>query len=193
MFAEVPHADAYTLKMIHNWSDRECVRILRAARESVTQGGRLFVIEHIIPGPAASHFAKLFDIHMLCWGTGRERTQKEYVHLLEAAGWKYCATWYPANQLYRSHRGCVVEDRIRGGTTGGGPCPPLWAIRYEMDRPRHGVSRGIQRGTLPRKASYSAPNVCSSVGSSYAQANKWQASQNSAPYRMRRQSPNKTA
>ena len=31
---------------------------------------------------------------------------------------------------------------------------------------RHGVNRGIQRGTLVRKLSYSAPNVCSSVGSS---------------------------
>jgi len=31
---------------------------------------------------------------------------------------------------------------------------------------RHGVNRGIQRGTLARKLSYSVPNVCSSVGSS---------------------------
>jgi hypothetical protein len=31
---------------------------------------------------------------------------------------------------------------------------------------RHGVSRGIQRGTLVRKLSYSVPNVCSSVRSS---------------------------
>ena len=38
--------------------------------------------------------------------------------------------------------------------------------------------RGIQRGTLVRKASYSPPNVCSSVGSSYATTNKWKASQN---------------
>jgi hypothetical protein len=32
---------------------------------------------------------------------------------------------------------------------------------------RHGVNRGIQRGTLVRKLSYSMPNVCLSVGSSY--------------------------
>jgi len=37
---------------------------------------------------------------------------------------------------------------------------PLYAAR-------HGVNRGIQRGTLVRKLSYSVPNVCLSVGSSY--------------------------
>ena len=31
---------------------------------------------------------------------------------------------------------------------------------------RHGATRGIHRGTLARKASYSAPNVRCSVGSS---------------------------
>jgi len=32
---------------------------------------------------------------------------------------------------------------------------------------RHGVNRGIQRGTLVRKVSYSIPNVRLRVGSSY--------------------------
>lgn len=46
---------------------------------------------------------------------------------------------------------------------------------------RHGVIRGIQRGTAARNASYSAPNVCSSVGSSYATTKTWKKSQSSAP------------
>ena len=46
---------------------------------------------------------------------------------------------------------------------------------------RHGVIRGIQRGTAARNASYSFPNVCSSVGSSYATTKAWKASQSSAP------------
>ena len=46
---------------------------------------------------------------------------------------------------------------------------------------RHGVIRGIQRGTAARNASYSLPNVCSSVGSSYATTKTWKASHNSAP------------
>jgi len=43
-------------------------------------------------------------VQLLCWGTGRERTQEEYVALLEKAGWKYVATWFPA-----SHAMGVVE------------------------------------------------------------------------------------
>ena len=41
---------------------------------------------------------------------------------------------------------------------------PVGSSRYGT---RHGVSRGTQRGTLARKPSYCAPNVCLSVGSSY--------------------------
>src|SRR5437762_5092786 len=45
---------------------------------------------------------------------------------------------------------------------------------------RHGVIRGIQRGTAARNASYSLPNVRSSVGSSYATTKTWKKSQSSA-------------
>jgi hypothetical protein len=45
------------------------------------------------------HFAKLFDIHMMCWGTGRERTPAEYAALLERAGWRYRQIWYPPSKV----------------------------------------------------------------------------------------------
>ena len=94
MFREVPAAEAYALKLIlHDWSDEECVRILANMRRSVIgPGGRLLVAEHVVPGPAEPHFAKLFDIHMMCWGTGRERTTEEYAALFAASGWKYTQT-----------------------------------------------------------------------------------------------------
>ena len=59
--------------------------------------------------------------------------------------------------------------------------------------PRHGVSRGTQRGTFARYTSYSAPNVPCSVGSSYATTNRWKASQNTAPNRTSPQAPNNKA
>jgi hypothetical protein len=93
MFKEVPPAAAYTLKLIlHDWSDEECVRVLANMRRSVIGPGRLFVAEHVVPAPAEPHFAKLFDIHMMCWGTGRERTSAEYARLLATSGWKYTQT-----------------------------------------------------------------------------------------------------
>lgn len=96
MFSEVPTADAYVMKLIlHDWDDDECVRILRTIRRSATPGARVFVVEHLVTDPGVPHFAKLFDIHMMCWGSGRERTAAEYGALLEAAGWAYRETHYP--------------------------------------------------------------------------------------------------
>jgi hypothetical protein len=100
MFTQVPAADAYSLKLIlHDWNDQECVAILKNIRAAATGPRRVFVVEHIVPGPQEPHFAKLFDIHMLCWGTGRERTESEYVQLLEAAGFHHIRSWYPASRL----------------------------------------------------------------------------------------------
>jgi len=105
MFEAVPNADAYIMKLIlHDWNDNECVQILQNQYRAANAGGRIFLVEHVIPDPGTPHFSKLFDIHMMCWGTGRERTQEEYVTLLRKAGWEYKTTWYPA-----SHAMGVVE------------------------------------------------------------------------------------
>lgn len=100
MFKEVPRADAYMMKMIlHDWNDEECLQILYNIHRAAAPGGRIFIVEHVIPDSGAPHFAKLFDIHMMCWGTGRERTGQEYSILLEGAGWRYVRTWYPPGRM----------------------------------------------------------------------------------------------
>lgn len=107
MFRDAPPADIYTMKMIlHDWDDDECVAILANLARSAPADGRLMVMEHVVPGPAESHFAKLFDIHMMCWGTGRERTADEYNALMERAGWQPVTTHYPASRMMG-----VVEGR----------------------------------------------------------------------------------
>jgi hypothetical protein len=89
MFKEVPKADAYGLKMIlHDWNDDECVAILQNIRRAAEGPARVFIMEHVVPGPEVPHFAKLFDIHMMCWGSGRERTESEYAMLVRDAGWR---------------------------------------------------------------------------------------------------------
>jgi O-methyltransferase/methyltransferase family protein len=93
MFTEAPRADLYLLKLIlHDWADPDAVRILASVRRAAPPGGRVFVIEHVVPGPETPHFAKLYDIHMMCWGPGRERTSDEYARLLKQAGWRYAGT-----------------------------------------------------------------------------------------------------
>jgi len=96
MFVDVPSADLYTLKMIlHDWDDEECTGILRNLARRAASPGRVFIIEHVIPDAGTPDYAALFDMHMMCWGTGRERTVREYGTLLKAAGWTPVATWFP--------------------------------------------------------------------------------------------------
>jgi O-methyltransferase domain len=94
MFAKVPSADAYILKhIIQSFNDEECVLILSNVHRAASAAARVFIAEYVVPGPETPHFAKLFDIHMMCWGTGRERTSEEYAALLSQAGWKYVDTF----------------------------------------------------------------------------------------------------
>jgi hypothetical protein len=99
MFKQVPLADAYSLqRILHDWSDPDCVQILSIIREAAPKNGRVFIIEHVVPGPTEPHFSKLYDIQMMCWGTGRERTEDEYAGLLHAAGWRHFGSWYPSER-----------------------------------------------------------------------------------------------
>jgi O-methyltransferase domain/Dimerisation domain len=99
MFEAVPKANAYSLKMIlHDWNDAECVKILSNIRKAATGPAQVFIVEHVVPERNEPHFSKLFDVHMMCWGTGQERTEAQYVSLLEGAGWKPTGSYYPAGR-----------------------------------------------------------------------------------------------
>ena len=94
------YADAYIMKMIlHDWNDDEYVKILCNIHKSSPQDGRVFIAEYLITAPEKPHFSKLFDIHMMCWGTGRERTIEEHSTLLKQSGWEYVQTFYPQSGL----------------------------------------------------------------------------------------------
>jgi O-methyltransferase/methyltransferase family protein len=97
MFEDVPPADAYLMKMIlHDWNDEECVQILKVLHQRATPGGQVFIAEYVIRETDGPDLPKLLDIHMMCWGTGRERTSKEYAALLRSAGWRYVTSRFPA-------------------------------------------------------------------------------------------------
>lgn len=49
-------------------------------------GTPVLVAEYVVPGSDTSHFAKLFDLHMLLCTGGRERTVVEYGELFDRSG-----------------------------------------------------------------------------------------------------------
>jgi O-methyltransferase domain/Dimerisation domain len=86
-FAAVPPADLYLLKYIlHDWDDEQCVRLLRNCRQSLTETGRVVVVELLVGQPGEPGVAPLMDMGMLVLQTGRERELGEYDRLFTAAG-----------------------------------------------------------------------------------------------------------
>jgi hypothetical protein len=100
MFEQVPSADLYIMKMIlHDWNDDECIKILSNIHKSASDKSKIFIVEHLVPDPAIPHFSKLFDIHMMCATTGRERTIEEYKSILSQSGWRHIQTHYPKSKM----------------------------------------------------------------------------------------------
>jgi SAM-dependent methyltransferase len=87
-FEAVPKdADAYVLRhIIHDWDDQKSIQILRRCREAMAPGGKVLVVESVIPTGDEPHPGKWLDIIMLAVPGGRERTRAEYEALLAAAG-----------------------------------------------------------------------------------------------------------
>ncbi len=86
-FQAVPAgADAYVLKRIlHDWGDEPCLRILRACRAAMGPQARLLLVDAVLPAGNTPHPAKVMDILMMVFATGRERTQDELAALLARA------------------------------------------------------------------------------------------------------------
>ncbi|MFF4413199.1 methyltransferase [Streptosporangium sp. NPDC001559] len=86
-FTEVPKGDVYLLKRIlHDWEDDQCVTILRNCHTAMRPGGRILVIDAVVPPGNAPHQAKLVDLLLMASLVGRERTAQEFSQLFEAAG-----------------------------------------------------------------------------------------------------------
>ena len=86
-FETVPSgADTYLLsQIIHDWSDKPAVAILKNCRRAMDLNGKLLLVEQVLdplrPKPATA----LLDLTMLAVVGGRERTAEEYDMLLTYA------------------------------------------------------------------------------------------------------------
>jgi ubiquinone/menaquinone biosynthesis C-methylase UbiE len=89
-FQSVPAGgDAYVLKwIIHDWTDEQCVTILKNCRRAMAKNGVVLIVETVIPEGNEPFFGKFMDLNMLVMTGGRERTEHEYNELLAAAGFR---------------------------------------------------------------------------------------------------------
>jgi O-methyltransferase domain/Dimerisation domain len=89
-FASVPPGgDVYVLsRILHDWEDERCLKLLRSCREAMASGCELLIIERVIPAGGERSLALEWDIHMLANTGGRERTEVEYRTLLRRSGFE---------------------------------------------------------------------------------------------------------
>lgn len=95
LFDEVPAGgDVYVLsRVLHDWDDTHCRRVLAVVRAAMRADSRLLVLERVVPDdPTAPSFALDFDVHMLVNTGGRERNAAEYEALVTSAGLQWTDT-----------------------------------------------------------------------------------------------------
>ncbi|XP_057442180.1 trans-resveratrol di-O-methyltransferase-like [Lotus japonicus] len=94
MFKEIPPADAILLKWIlHDWSDEECLKILKNCKEAIKskgKEGKVIIIDMVIEEDKGDDKSVetqlLFDMGMMVLTTGKERSMKEWGILISSAG-----------------------------------------------------------------------------------------------------------
>ncbi|MFE9118310.1 methyltransferase [Streptomyces sp. NPDC007172] len=95
-FHSVPRgSDLYLVKsVLHDWADEQAVTILRHCREALPPGGRVLIVEPVLPevvdaapDPRDGHeVTYLSDLNMLVNMGGRERTREDFEELCRRAG-----------------------------------------------------------------------------------------------------------
>lgn len=93
-FHSVPAgADLYILShILHDWSDRDALRILLSCRSAMAEGARLIVLEALMTGDGGGESEIPADMLLLANSEGRLRTLAEHRDLLDRAGLRFCRT-----------------------------------------------------------------------------------------------------
>jgi SAM-dependent methyltransferase len=90
-FASIPvGADAHIMKhIIHDWDDERAIQILTNCHRALRPGGKVLIVDAVIPPGNGAHFGKLLDLEMLVLTPrGRERTRAEFQDLLHRSGFR---------------------------------------------------------------------------------------------------------
>ncbi|OAY69903.1 (RS)-norcoclaurine 6-O-methyltransferase [Ananas comosus] len=86
--------DMFASSVLHDWSDEECLRILKRCKEALPgKGGKLIIVDIVVDDEREHEFARArmaTDMLMMVYTGGRERTKKEWNQLVLGAGFASC-------------------------------------------------------------------------------------------------------
>ncbi|KAJ8465924.1 hypothetical protein OPV22_028476 [Ensete ventricosum] len=92
MFERVPSGgDAIFIKwVLHDWTDEECIKILRNCWKVLPEKGKVMVVEYILPVVPEPNLITqgifTLDMVMMIQTGGKERTRQEFEALAKEAG-----------------------------------------------------------------------------------------------------------
>ncbi|KAH0663552.1 hypothetical protein KY290_029480 [Solanum tuberosum] len=91
MWKSIPQGELIILKaVLHNWDDEDCVKILKNCWRALPKDSKVVVIERIQPEyPETNLLSKhsfSFDISMIIFHGGKERTKQQFEDLAKQAG-----------------------------------------------------------------------------------------------------------
>ncbi|KAJ3691215.1 hypothetical protein LUZ61_020379 [Rhynchospora tenuis] len=95
MFDKIPPADAILLKtVLHDWSDEDCVRILKKCKEAIDStinNGKVIVVEIVLDAETddskETETKLIYNLCLMFQFGGKERTKKEWHDLILGAGY----------------------------------------------------------------------------------------------------------
>jgi hypothetical protein len=89
-FEGVPaRGDAYLLKhTLHDFTEEQCLGVLKNIRDAINKDGTLFVIEYVLPGKNERHIGNTIDLWLMLLLGAKERTRAQYADLLANAGFE---------------------------------------------------------------------------------------------------------
>jgi O-methyltransferase domain len=93
---------------LHDWSTEDCIKILKNIAGAMDPSkSRLLISEAVLPLQGADPEAGWLDLTMMSAG-GMERTEKQWIELLDASGFKLGKLWQVPGSIY-----AVVEAYLK--------------------------------------------------------------------------------
>lgn len=71
-------------RILHDWTDDQCRTILGNCRRAINPGGRILIVERLLPGG----YATATDVNMLAVTGGRERSEEDFGILMAQTGFR---------------------------------------------------------------------------------------------------------
>ena len=78
--------------MLHDWSDEECVKILRRCRNAIPSQGKVIIVESVFgssPSRVMHQAQLLLDLGMMVLTKGKEREEHEWHKMFVDAGFSH--------------------------------------------------------------------------------------------------------